>query len=194
MENESNNTQPVTDITKQDKYTQYILDGFQWVYTDDHQMENVYLYLYYNFIDANMNHILWRVLQTTDAWTQEEAKSNTKSFLKSILKDYNNSFEEFLTKNPDIDSEASHYALEILRKEIEEDNILSSKEYSDSELENIWDELTDVPFDENDDGELILSVDWRQFSKGTSRTVIWEFFDEKHSKGVAWLLYEYVKE
>ena len=194
MENQSNNTQPVTDITKQNKHTQYIFDGFQWVYTDDHQMENVYLYLYYNFIDANMNHILWRVLQTTDAWTQEEAKSNTKSLLKSILQDYDNSFEKFLTDNPDIDAEASHYALEILRKEIEEENILSSKEYSDSELENIWDELTDVPFDEDDDGELILSMDWRQFSKGTSRTAIWAFFDEKHSKGVAWLLYEYVKE
>ena len=62
---------------------------------------------------------------------------------------------------------------------------------NDLELETKWQELTDVPFDEDTSGELILTEDWYLFTKGTSREDIWHWFDERHSKGVVWLLYEY---
>ncbi len=61
----------------------------------------------------------------------------------------------------------------------------------DAKLEKIWDELEDVLFDEDDNGELVLADNWYLFSKGTSREDIWHWFDERHSKGVAWLIYDY---
>ena len=58
---------------------------------------------------------------------------------------------------------------------------------SDREIEKLWEELTDVPIDE----EECLDIDWRDWPKGTHREEIWHWFDEHHSKGVAWLMYEY---
>lgn len=62
-------------------------------------------------------------------------------------------------------------------------------EQRDEELEKLWDELSDVPFDENEDGELVLTEDWYCFDAGTEREEIWHYFDKRHSKGVAYLLY-----
>lgn len=72
---------------------------------------------------------------------------------------------------------------------------MSTKIYTDKSLEEMWIELTDVPFDENETGELILAEDWASiFSKGDSREAVWHWFDEMHSKGVAWLLNEFEEE
>ena len=60
----------------------------------------------------------------------------------------------------------------------------------DQEIENIWEEFEDVLMDEDANGELVLAHDWRQFKAGTTRTKIWKWFDEVHSKGINWLLYE----
>jgi hypothetical protein len=65
---------------------------------------------------------------------------------------------------------------------------------TDKELEKLWDELTNIPFDEDEDGELVLAEDWNGFEKGADRESIWHWFDERHSKGVAWLIYEYESE
>ena len=61
---------------------------------------------------------------------------------------------------------------------------------SDKETETMWNELTDIPFDDVN-GQLILSDNWNGWKKGTEREIIWKWFDEHHSKGVAYLLYEY---
>lgn len=37
----------------------------------------------------------------------------------------------------------------------------------------IWEELADIPFDENEYGEMVLINDWYIFEKGTSRESIW---------------------
>lgn len=60
---------------------------------------------------------------------------------------------------------------------------------TDTTLEKKWKELKDVPFDTDEDGEMVLSEDWWVFEKGTSRFDIWSYFDEKYSKGVHFLLY-----
>ena len=62
---------------------------------------------------------------------------------------------------------------------------------ADKELEKKWRELEDIPFDE-EDGELVLSEDWWIFIKGTTKDHIWEYFDEKYSKGVHHLIYNLV--
>lgn len=58
---------------------------------------------------------------------------------------------------------------------------------TDNEIERLWEELTDVPINEDE----CLDVDWQGWSKGTHREEIWHWFDEHHSRGVAWLMYEY---
>jgi hypothetical protein len=65
------------------------------------------------------------------------------------------------------------------------------EDVNDREVEKLWEELGDVPFYEGEDGEMYLDVDWQGWDKGTDRETIWYWFDAKHSKGVAWLLYEY---
>lgn len=57
--------------------------------------------------------------------------------------------------------------------------------YSDKALEGFWRELGDVPMDD----EECIGQDWRGFDLGTEREEIWTFFDQHHSKGVAYLLY-----
>ena len=64
-------------------------------------------------------------------------------------------------------------------------------QHTDKFLEKKWKELTDIPFKENEELELILEHKWWLFKAGTDRETIWQFFDKNHSKGVAWLLYEY---
>lgn len=59
--------------------------------------------------------------------------------------------------------------------------------YSDADLEVMWDELEDVPVDFDE----CIDIDWRDFPSGTHREEIWHWFDERHSKGVGWLMNEY---
>jgi hypothetical protein len=64
-------------------------------------------------------------------------------------------------------------------------------ELTDREVEKLWEELEDVPFDENENGRLVLANDWYGWSKGTMREDIWSWFAGHHSKGITWLVYEY---
>lgn len=59
-------------------------------------------------------------------------------------------------------------------------------EERDGEIERIWEEFDDVPL--NPETETIES-DFRHFPEGTHREVIWSWFDERHSKGIRYLLY-----
>ena len=59
--------------------------------------------------------------------------------------------------------------------------------YNDTELENLWKSLEDIPMNENEQ----LEEDWFIFSKGTDKEEIWHWFDEQYSKGVYYLLYEF---
>jgi hypothetical protein len=71
------------------------------------------------------------------------------------------------------------------------DQIVPLDIQSDLLLEDKWNELTDINFDESDTiSGLILAKNWWIFPAGTDREEIWHYFDEKHSKGVAYLLYK----
>ena len=60
----------------------------------------------------------------------------------------------------------------------------------DREVEKLWDELADVQFDDGDpEQDMVLIDNWLDFPAGTPREDIWHWFDERHSKGVAHLLY-----
>ena len=56
----------------------------------------------------------------------------------------------------------------------------------DAALEKLWAELEDVPM--NPETEC-LETPFLNFPVGTFREDIWHWFDERHSKGVAYLMY-----
>lgn len=59
--------------------------------------------------------------------------------------------------------------------------------------EKMWEEFEDVLFIEDEESDdscnLVLASDWHYFSAGTTRDEIWRWFDQKHSKGLHWLMY-----
>lgn len=63
--------------------------------------------------------------------------------------------------------------------------------YTDEQLEQLWEALSDIPFDDGNDydSELVLADDWFIFEAGTERYAIWLWFDQHHSKGVHALMF-----
>lgn len=61
--------------------------------------------------------------------------------------------------------------------------------FDDKQIEKLWDLLEDVPFDEDEEGRLVLAEDWFGFTKGIDRETIWYWFDENYSSGLASLMY-----
>lgn len=64
----------------------------------------------------------------------------------------------------------------------------------DGWLELAWEALGDVPTKDDANGDAwILDDDfetpWVKFYKGACVMNVWRWFDEKHSKGVHWLMY-----
>lgn len=56
----------------------------------------------------------------------------------------------------------------------------------DEELEALWEQFVDVPVDPDTEK---LEEQYIHFPAGTDREDVWHWFDERHSKGVAYLLY-----
>lgn len=57
----------------------------------------------------------------------------------------------------------------------------------DAALEDAWDDFADVPMDPETE---CIEEPFLFFKAGTRREEIWHWFDEHHSKGAYWLLYE----
>lgn len=92
------------------------MDEFDWIYNKTCPMENVYVYLYYNYVDSNMSHIMWRLMPTIDEWSEQETKTYIFELLKKIIPEYYKDFETFLKEHPEIDCEYTHEAIDIIRK------------------------------------------------------------------------------
>ena len=65
------------------------------------------------------------------------------------------------------------------------DDIIHFKD--DTKVEKLWDELTDVPMNPVTE---CIEEDFFFFFKRTFREDIWHWFDNNHSQGVYYLLYE----
>lgn len=59
------------------------------------------------------------------------------------------------------------------------------RQYTDVELESLWDEFGDVPMDPKTE---TIETEWLCFPAGTYREDIWYWFDERYSTGVAGLM------
>ena len=64
---------------------------------------------------------------------------------------------------------------------------IETLEERDRKIEAIWELFEDVPM--NPETECIEKAFWC-FPAGTDRYTIWHWFDDRHSKGVHYLLYE----
>jgi hypothetical protein len=53
----------------------------------------------------------------------------------------------------------------------------------DMYLKKLWELFGNVPIDDDEN----IDIDFADWEKGTYRMDIWHWFDEEHSKGVAWL-------
>lgn len=67
--------------------------------------------------------------------------------------------------------------------------LAAARPYCDKHLEQLWDELGDIPFDDQPESDMTLAQPWHGFPVGTEREDIWHWFDERYSRGVAALLY-----
>lgn len=56
----------------------------------------------------------------------------------------------------------------------------------DAQLEKLWKQFGDVPMDPDTEK---MEEPFMDFPVGTDREDIWHWFDERHSKGVVYLLY-----
>lgn len=56
----------------------------------------------------------------------------------------------------------------------------------DKKLEKLWEQFGDVPMDSETE---CIDEPFLNWNAGTHREEIWHWFDERHSKGVAYLLY-----
>lgn len=64
-------------------------------------------------------------------------------------------------------------------------NVMKALRLDDEKLEYLWEKFGDVLID---DDECILD-DFLGFECGTHRETVWHWFDERHSKGVAHLMF-----
>lgn len=57
--------------------------------------------------------------------------------------------------------------------------------FGDAELEKLWELFGEIDVDDND----AIQEEFLGFSEGTDRIEIWQWFDERYSRGVVSLLY-----
>ena len=67
---------------------------------------------------------------------------------------------------------------------------MENESMTDKAIENLWDELADIPVFEDEEGNMCIDIEWNGWKRGTDREEIWKWFDEHHSKGVGWLMNE----
>jgi hypothetical protein len=63
---------------------------------------------------------------------------------------------------------------------------IQDNEYTDKELEELWEEFGDIPMNPKTE---CMEGEFLHFPIGTHREDIWHWFDEKYSLGVYYLLY-----
>lgn len=91
--------------------------------------------------------------------------------------------EEFRVSGEEFEAEYAYYEAYLIEQM--EPNIATLQE-RDTELERLWAEFADVPMDPETEE---MEEPFLHFPVGTNREEIWHWFDERHSKGVVYLLY-----
>lgn len=115
--------------------------------------------------------------RSVDADVETEVKSLTEEGYKPVILRREDGATVYV---PDSDI---YYEWEIIETTLEgEPPTLGER---DKKLEELWDEFGDVPMD----AEECIEDPFLSFPAGTDREDIWCWFDERYSKGVAYLLH-----
>jgi len=109
------------------------------------------------------------------------AELDTENGFRNLLRELYEYYKD--NKEWETEVECLSVLLDAYERGINEDRFLEAK----------WDELEDVPFITDENGNEILDAEegWRHFNKGTSKEEILKYFDFNHSKGVAYLVNDY---
>jgi len=141
-------------------------------------------------VDPNMDH--GTVCQIGDHWFYfggETAEGmQPEEYLqavpaKDIVDEVFEALDDFRLSGEELEDEYAYYEEYLIERM--EPNIDTLQE-RDAELERLWDEFADVPMNPETEE---MEEPFLHFSAGTNREAIWHWFDERHSKGVVYLLY-----
>lgn len=102
---------------------------------------------------------------------------------EDIASEVYDTLEEFRVSGEEFEAEYAYYEAYLIERM--EPNIATLQE-RDTELERLWAEFADVPMDPETEE---MEEPFLHFPVGTNREEIWHWFDERHSKGVVYLLY-----
>lgn len=140
--------------------------------------------------DPNMEH--GTVCQIGDNWfyfgCEKAEELDPDEYLKTmpeneLIDQIYDTLEEFRKEGEPFDDEYAYYE-DFLNEELAK--AIVPLEERDKQLEQLWDEFADIPM--NPETEK-MEEPFLHFPAGTDREEIWHWFDERHSKGVVYLLY-----
>lgn len=144
-----------------------------------------------NFVkDPNMEH--GTVCQIGDGWFYfgclKAEELDPDEYVESMPEDdvvglVFNTLEEF-REDGAFDDEYAYY--EAYLTERWSASNMDTLQTRDAKLEQLWGEFADVPMNP---GTEEMEEPFLHFPVGTNREEIWHWFDERHSKGVVYLLY-----
>lgn len=144
-----------------------------------------------NFVkDPNMEH--GTVCQIGDDWFYfgclKAEELDPDEYVESMPEDdvvglVFNTLEEF-REDGAFDDEYAYY--EAYLTERWSASNMDTLQTRDAKLEQLWGEFTDVPMNPETEE---MEEPFLHFPVGTNREEIWHWFDERHSKGVVYLLY-----
>lgn len=103
--------------------------------------------------------------------------------MEDIVNEVFDVLEDFRRSGDTFGDEYAYYEAYLIERM--EPNIATLQE-RDAELERLWDGFADVPM--NPETEK-MEEPFLHFPAGTDREEIWHWFDDRHSKGVMYLLY-----
>lgn len=123
-------------------------------------------------------------------WGEEEAKKSVNADVDTEFKSLcDEGYNPVILRRPSgatvrVNDTDIYYEWDILMSTIE--GAMPTLEARDKKLEELWDELADVAIDPETER---TEEPFLHFPAGTDREDIWHWFDKRHSKGVAYLLY-----
>ena len=102
---------------------------------------------------------------------------------EDIVSEVFETLDDFRLSGEEYEDEYAYYEDYLIERT--EPNISTLQE-RDAKLERLWDKLADVPMNPETEE---MEEPFLHFPVGTNREDIWHWFDERHSKGVVYLLY-----
>lgn len=104
--------------------------------------------------------------------------------MEDIVNEVFDVLEDFRRSSETFGDEYAYYEAFLIEQRMMRN--MDTLQKRDTELEQLWNEFTDVPMDPETEK---MEEPFLHFPAGTNREEIWHWFGERHSKGVVYLLY-----